>query len=114
MLSLRCPVCNVQADETELAPGGQAHITRAGAEAGEAAFEAYFFLRENPMGVHLERWRHAYGCGKWFHAARCTITQEVFGTYPAQTLGPPDDLIARIRARRPGWAPPERPQEVPE
>ena len=42
------------------------------------------FARKNPKGVHFERWRHAYGCGKWFLAARCTATLEVFGTYPAQ------------------------------
>jgi sarcosine oxidase subunit delta len=55
--------------------------------------------------VHFERWRHAYGCGKWFLAARCTATLEVFGTYPAQTSGPTPEIIAAIRARRPDWNP---------
>jgi sarcosine oxidase subunit delta len=31
------------------------------------------------------------------------MTLEVFGSYPAQTSAPPDDLMAIIRARRPGW-----------
>jgi sarcosine oxidase subunit delta len=53
--------------------------------------------------VHFERWRHAYGCGKWFHAARCTVTLEVFGTYPAQVPAPPGELLAHIRTRRPDW-----------
>jgi len=103
MLILTCPCCGVAADETELAPGGQAHITRAGPETDDAAFEDYLFLRANPRGVHFERWRHAMGCGKWFHAARCTVTLEVFATYSAQTNAPPQDVTDAISARRPDW-----------
>ncbi len=99
MLVLTCPACGVTAEETEFAPGGEAHLKRMGPGSDDAAFEGYLFLRRNPRGVHFERWRHAYGCGKWFHAARSTLTQEVFGTYPAPVGGPPDDLLARIRDR---------------
>ncbi|MEL6643925.1 MAG: sarcosine oxidase subunit delta [Pseudomonadota bacterium] len=103
MLILRCPYCGVDADETELTPGGEAHLKRFGPGSDDAAFEAYLFQRENPKGVHFERWRHTYGCGKWFHAARCTITNEVFGTYPAQMMEPPSELVDLIAAKRPGW-----------
>ncbi len=103
MLTLQCPYCGVQCDETELSPGGEAHLTRFGPGSDDTEFEQYLFLRENPRGVHFERWRHAYGCGKWFHAARCTMTLEVFGTYPAQVTEPPADLIEKIREKRPGW-----------
>ena len=103
MLILECPYCGVLADETELAPGGEAHLTRHGPDSGDAAFEGYLFHRKNPRGVHFERWRHAAGCGKWFHAARDTVTLEVFGTYSAQTFAPPAELVARIVAKRPGW-----------
>ena len=105
MLRLRCPYCGVEADETELAPGGAAHLRRAGPESDEAAFESYLFMRDNPRGVHFERWRHAFGCGKWFHAARCTATNEVFGTYLAQATDPPDEILETIAARRPDWRP---------
>lgn len=101
MLILTCPNCGVAADETELAPGGQAHLARRGTDSSDAAFEEYLFLRDNPRGVHFERWRHAMGCGKWFHAARCTVTNEVFGTYPAQTTEPPQAIRDRIADRRP-------------
>ncbi|HHL21555.1 MAG TPA: sarcosine oxidase subunit delta [Aliiroseovarius sp.] len=103
MLILECPCCGVLADETELAPGGEAHIKRVGPEADDDAFEAYLFERRNPKGVHFERWRHAMGCGKWFHAARDTVTLEVFGTYSAQVTEPPAELVAAIRKKRPGW-----------
>ncbi|MFN3147794.1 MAG: sarcosine oxidase subunit delta [Paracoccaceae bacterium] len=103
MLILQCPCCGVDADETELSPGGEAHLKRYGPGSSEDDFEGYLFMRENPKGVHFERWRHAHGCGKWFHAARCTVTLEVFGTYPAQSYAPPQDILDRIAARRPGW-----------
>ena len=103
MLILECPYCGVLADETELAPGGEAHLKRFGPGSEDAAFEGYLFMRKNPKGVHFERWRHAAGCGKWFHAARDTVTLEVFGTYPAQTNEPPKALLAAIKAKRPNW-----------
>ena len=103
MLTLTCPYCGVAADETELAAGGEAHLKRFGPGDSDADFETYLFMRQNPKGVHFERWRHAYGCGKWFLAARCTATLEVFGTYAAQTKEPPQELCDAISAKRPGW-----------
>ncbi len=103
MLLLTCPYCGVAAEETELAAGGEAHLKRMGPGSSDADFDAYMFLRKNPKGVHFERWRHAYGCGKWFLAARDTATLEVFGTYSAQTSGPPQEIVDKIKARRPGW-----------
>lgn len=103
MLILTCPCCGVTGEETEFHGGGEAHLTRYGPGSSDEEFQAYLFRRENPKGVHFERWRHVNGCGKWFHAARCTVTLEVFGTYPAQTLRPPEDLLERIREKRPGW-----------
>ncbi|WP_425101294.1 sarcosine oxidase subunit delta [Tropicibacter sp. S64] len=104
MLILECPCCGVKADETELAPGGEAHLKRFGPGSEDDAFEGYLFLRENKRGVHFERWRHAYGCGKWFLAARDTVTLEVFGTYPAQTTEPPQHIKNAVSARHPGWS----------
>ena len=104
MLILTCPYCGVAADETELTPGGEAHLTREAPGSDDAAFEAYLFQRENPKGVHFERWRHSYGCGKWFHAARCTQTLQVYGSYPAQTSAPPQAICDKISGARPGWS----------
>ncbi|MEL6217411.1 MAG: sarcosine oxidase subunit delta [Pseudomonadota bacterium] len=103
MLMLHCPYCGADCAETELAPGGEAHLTRRGPGSADDDFAAYLFQRQNPRGVHFERWRHVYGCGKWFHVARCTTTLEVFGTYSAQTVEPPAEILARIRERRPDW-----------
>lgn len=103
MLLLTCPNCGIAADETELSYGHEAHITRHGAGSGDDDFENYMFMRKNPRGVHFERWRHVFGCGKWFHAARNTVTNEVYGTYSAQTLVPPKPLIAKIKKKHADW-----------
>jgi sarcosine oxidase subunit delta len=103
MLQLTCPYCGVAGEETEFAPGGEAHLKRHAAGSTDAEFSGYLFQRRNPRGVHFERWRHAFGCGKWFHAARCTMTLEVFGTYSGQTSAPPSDIIDAIKAKRPDW-----------
>ncbi|TMM54241.1 sarcosine oxidase subunit delta [Sulfitobacter sabulilitoris] len=105
MLILTCPVCGVTAEETEFHAGGEAHLTRHGPGASDADFEDYLFMRANPRGVHFERWRHVYGCGKWFHAARCTTTLQVFGTYTAQTSAPPQEILDKIADARPDWTP---------
>ena len=103
MLILECPYCHVHADETELAPGGEAHLKRFGPGSTDADFEGYMFGRKIPRGVHFERWRHANGCGKWFLAARSTITLEVFGTYPAQSSEPPQAILDAIKEKVPAW-----------
>lgn len=104
MLTLQCPYCGVNAEETELHAEGEAHLKRFGPGSSDDDFETYLFMRENPKGVHFERWRHASGCGKFFHAARSTTTLEVFGTYSAQTLEPPQDIKDKISAKYPGWS----------
>ena len=107
MLLLTCPCCGAECEETELSPGGEAHLTRYGPGSPDPEFTAYLFERKNPRGVHFERWRHAFGCGKWFHAARCTVTLEVFGTYSAQVSKPPENIVKAIQAKRPDWQPEE-------
>ena len=103
MLIVSCPNCGITAEETEFHAHGEAHITRHATGSSDDQMETYLFMRKNPKGVHFERWRHQYGCGKWLHMARDTMTLEVFGTYSAQTVAPPEDLLAKIDAKRPGW-----------
>ena len=99
MLLLTCPYCGVTAEETEFAAGGEAHLKRFGPGSEDGEFEGYLFYRKNPAGVHFERWRHAYGCGKWFHVARSTTTLEVFGSYKADVTEPPKEIMDEIKKR---------------
>lgn len=103
MLILECPYCGVKADETDLHGDGEAHLKRFGPGSSDDDFEGYLFMRKNPKGVHFERWRHASGCGKFFHAARNTMTLEVYGTYSAQTYEPPQAIIDAVKAKHPEW-----------
>jgi len=85
MLRIACPYCGVR-DEPEFIFGGPAHVTRPNAQVDDAAWTAYLFNRKNPAGTHLERWLHAYGCGRWFNVARDTRTHQILQTY---VMGPP-------------------------
>lgn len=103
MLILQCPYCGVWGEETEFHNEGEAHLKRFGPDSSDEDFENYLFMRENPKGLHFERWRHVNGCGKYFHVARCTMTLQVFGTYSAQTLEPPQEIKDKIAKTYPGW-----------
>lgn len=83
MLLINCPYCGPR-DEEEFSCGGEAHIARPLAEnqISDAAFGEYLFLRDNPKGVFLERWRHASGCRRWFNMIRDTVSHEIIEIYP--------------------------------
>lgn len=80
MLRIECPYCGLR-DEPEFSFGGESHITRPAAGAGDAEWADYLFLRTNPKGEHAERWCHSYGCGQWFNVLRDTVTHEIRATY---------------------------------
>ena len=87
MLLMNCPHCGPR-EESEFSCGGEAHIARPLAEntLTDAAFADYLFLRDNPKGLFLERWRHAAGCRRWFNMARDTVTHEIIEIYPMGSL----------------------------
>lgn len=80
MLQIPCPYCGVR-DEPEFSFGGPSHVTRPGLEVSDQEWTAYLFNRDNPKGIHYERWQHAYGCGRWFNVARNTATHEILAIY---------------------------------
>jgi heterotetrameric sarcosine oxidase delta subunit len=80
MLRISCPYCG-ERDEPEFTFGGPTHVTRPTPEVDDATWTSYLFTRENPVGVHFERWLHAYGCNRWFNIARNTLTHDVLAVY---------------------------------
>jgi sarcosine oxidase subunit delta len=80
MLRIPCVYCGVR-DEPEFTFGGPSHVARPPVDADDAAWTAYLYTREKPVGVHFERWLHAYGCGRWFNVARNTLTHEILSVY---------------------------------
>ncbi|AJY44601.1 sarcosine oxidase subunit delta [Martelella endophytica] len=85
MLLIHCPYCGEARSELEFAAAGEAHIARPEniAEISDEDFANYFFMRSNPKGLHFERWRHIRGCGRFFNAARDTVTDRFVATYRA-------------------------------
>ena len=82
MLLIHCPWCG-ERDQSEFSCHGEAHIARPKDPDAltDEQWGNYVFFRNNPKGIHYERWIHAHGCRRWFNAVRNTITDEFFGTY---------------------------------
>jgi sarcosine oxidase, subunit delta len=80
MLRITCPYCGVR-DELEFTFGGPSHVTRPAVEVNDAVWADYLFNRDNPKGIHYERWLHSFGCGRWFNVARDTETHEIRAVY---------------------------------
>lgn len=93
MLLIHCPYCEEERPELEFRHAGEAHIARPAdiANISDADFAHYFFYRDNPKGVAFERWRHIHGCGRFFNAARDTISDKFLTTYKAGE--PKPDLV---------------------
>ena len=49
------------------------------------------FFRDNPKGVHFERWSHHYGCRQWFNVARHTVSHEILAVYGIDEAAPDID-----------------------
>ena len=93
MLLIHCPYCQEERSELEFRNCGDAHIVRPAdiAAISDEAFEEFFFLRDNPKGLLFERWRHIAGCGRFFNAARDTVSDKFLLTYKAGQ--PKPDLV---------------------
>lgn len=85
MLMITCPYCEETLPEAEFTYAGEAHIVRPELPSSQSdeQWEEFLFNRENVKGVHFERWRHFHGCGRFFNAARNTVTDRFLITYKA-------------------------------
>lgn len=83
MLLIDCPYCGEERPELEFRHAGEAHIARPDkiSELSEEEFARFFYQRDNPKGITYERWRHVHGCGRFFNAARDTVTDKFLMTY---------------------------------
>jgi len=82
MLLIPCPFCGPR-EESEFSYGGEAHIARPKNpdKLSDADWAQYLFMRDNTMGMLLERWVHSHGCGRWFNVARDTVTYQIHAVY---------------------------------
>jgi sarcosine oxidase subunit delta len=99
MLLIDCPYCRLPRPEIEFAYGGEAHIARASdpSALSDEEWAAFLYFRSNPKGVLAERWRHTFGCGRFFNCLRDTLSDKILAVYKA---GEPHPDIARGSAGR--------------
>jgi sarcosine oxidase, subunit delta len=85
MLLISCPWCGAR-DEVEFSYGGEAHRVRPSdpQATGDEAWAEHLFMRNNPKGLHRERWNHSAGCRRWFNVERSTVTHEILRCYPIE------------------------------
>ena len=82
MFTIECPWCGTR-DQSEFTCHGEAHIARPldTEKLSDEEWGDYVFFRNNPKGMHSERWVHAFGCRRWFNAVRNTATDRITATY---------------------------------
>jgi sarcosine oxidase subunit delta len=82
MLLIPCPWCGPR-PEIEFRHGGQAHVTRPADPqvVSDSEWADFLYFRENPKGMHAERWRHIHGCGRFFNCVRDTVSDRIVTTY---------------------------------
>lgn len=100
MLLIHCPYCEEERPELEFRHAGEAHIARPTdiASISDADFAHYFFYRDNPKGVAFERWRHIHGCGRFFNAARDTVSDKFLTVYKAGE--PKPELVEAVNENK--------------
>ncbi|QRM53930.1 sarcosine oxidase subunit delta [Sinorhizobium sp. BG8] len=80
-----CPHCG-QRPKEEFTIRGDASVVRPSPEAGEPAWFAYVYQRENPRGAHKEHWFHSGGCRRWLIVERDTATHHIYAVDDAATV----------------------------
>ena len=90
MFLISCPHCGPR-DEQEFTFGGEGHIVRPDASVDDETWGQYLYFRDNPKGIHYERWCHSFGCGTWFNVARDTVTHEIRLVYSILESRPEND-----------------------
>ncbi|MEZ5850116.1 MAG: sarcosine oxidase subunit delta [Hyphomicrobiaceae bacterium] len=97
MLQIHCPYCDAIRPETEFRYGGEAHIARPADPSvmSDEAWADFLYMRTNPKGLHVERWRHMHGCGRFFNAVRDTVSDRILATYKAGAPRPDLTDIAK-------------------
>jgi sarcosine oxidase subunit delta len=97
MLLIRCPYCAMERPEIEFRYAGEAHLARPAETTGlsDEQWADFLYMRSNPKGLHVERWHHVHGCGRFFNAVRHTVSDRILATYAAGEARPDLNALAR-------------------
>lgn len=123
-MRLTCPLCGNRDRREFYYYGAADYLNRPGPEAGDAEWDDYLHLRDNPAGVTRDLWFHELGCSAWLLVTRNTLTHAVLETvlvadhqgrnakfvYQAGDLREiPSPAVPPARAARKGATPPPKP-----
>ena len=100
MLLIHCPYCEADRSELEFVYAGEAHIARPvnPSALNDEEWRNFLFIRSNSRGLHFERWRHLHGCGRYFNAARDTVSDKFLLTYKAGSARPTESELKAARS----------------
>lgn len=76
-MRIHCPLCGERDRREFTCRGAAVALTRPDPDAGEAAWNDYVHLRDNPAGETRELWYHETGCSSWLVVTRDTRTHAV-------------------------------------
>ena len=85
-MRLPCPLCGERDIREFTYKGAAVYLDRPDPDAGDAAWDAYLHLRENPAGPTRDLWYHGGGCGAWLVVDRDTVTHAVTGARLAEEV----------------------------
>lgn len=76
MMIISCPWCGPR-NQIEFAYGGDASANPFIEDMSLDDEISNIYYRDNPCGVHVERWLHKFGCGEWLVIERNTLSHEI-------------------------------------
>jgi methylglutamate dehydrogenase subunit B len=76
-MRIPCPTCGDRDRREFYYQGDAVALNRPDPDAGEAAWDDYVHLRDNPAGITRDLWCHEGGCSAWIVVTRNTATHEV-------------------------------------
>ena len=76
-MRIKCPICGERDRREYYYQGAAVALDRPDPDAGEAAWDDYVHLRDNPAGWHRELWQHEASCGAWVVVERNLSTHEI-------------------------------------
>ncbi|MEM7318600.1 MAG: sarcosine oxidase subunit delta [Pseudomonadota bacterium] len=79
-MRLTCPLCGERDRREFYYRGAAVGLDRPEPEDGDAAWNDFVHLRDNPAGVTRDLWFHESGCGSWIVVTRNTVTHEVLAS----------------------------------
>jgi methylglutamate dehydrogenase subunit B len=76
-MRITCPHCGERDIREFTYRGAAVALERPAPDAGEAAWDDYLHLRDNPAGPTRDLWYHGGGCGAWLVVSRNTVSHEI-------------------------------------